>query len=192
MDSIQEIRNRVTNSKRNEETQYKSNKISEDLECPEKVWKTAKSFMGWKSTGTPDQLEADGRLETKPSKIAKLMNDFFIGKVLTIRNGLRWVPENLSVCKDIMKEKRCKLSLKHVTVETVCKLLKKLKSSKSTSVDELDSYAVKISADLIAKPLHHIITLSIMQKQFPEAWILRKFYPCTRKEVFSKEKITAQ
>ena len=179
---FKKVRNKVTNSKRNEETKYKSKKISEDLDFPEKVWKTAKSFMGWKSTGTPDQLEVDGKLETKPCRIAKLMNDFFIEKVLTIRNGLRWVSENLSVCKDIMKEKICKLSLRHVTVETVCKLLKKLKSSKSTSVDELDSYAVKISADIIAKPLHHIITLSIMQSKFPSSWKYSKLIPLHKKE----------
>ena len=123
--------------------------------------------MGWKTIGTPNQLEVDGKLETKPKRISKLMNEFFIDKVLTIRNGLRKVPENMRKCWEIMRGKKCKLNLSHVTVDTVSKLLKKLKSSKSTSVDELDSYTVKLSADKIARPLHHIITLSIMQNKFP-------------------------
>ena len=176
-----QFRNRVTKSKRNDEIKYKSKKISEDLDSPEKVWKTAKSFMGWKSTGTPNQLEVDGKLETKPSRLAELMNNFFIDKVVTIRNGLKKVPETVTQCLKIMKDKQCKLSLGHVTVETVLKLLKKLKNSKSTSVDELDSYAVKIGADIIAKPLHHIITLSIMQKKFPAGWKHTKLIPLHKK-----------
>ena len=70
------LRNKINNTKKSEERSYKSNKITEDLDSPEKVWKTSKLFMGWKSTGTPNQLEVDGQLVTKPISIAKLMNDF--------------------------------------------------------------------------------------------------------------------
>ena len=175
------LRNKINNQKKNEERNFKSTKISEDLESPEKVWKTAKSFMGWKSTGTPDQLEVEGKLETKPSTIATLMNDFFIDKVQTIRDGLRQVPENLRECLNLMEGKSCKLGLRHVTVDTVNKLLKKLKNSRSTGVDELDNYAIKISADHIAEPLHHIITLSIMQNKFPTSWKSTKLIPLHKK-----------
>ena len=178
---FRKFRNRVTNSKRNDENKYKSRKITEDQESPDKVWKTAKSFMGWKTTGSPSQLEVDGKLETKPSRLANLMNDFFIDKVVTIRNGLKKVPECVRECWKIMEGKDCSLSLRHVTVDKVCKLIKKLKGSKSTSVDELDSYAVKIAADILAKPLHHIITLSLMQKKFPSGWKYTKLIPLHKK-----------
>ena len=180
-EKFKKLRNKINNEKKKEEKNYKASKISEDLECPGKVWKTAKSFMGWKTTGTPSQLEVDGKLETRPSAIAKLMNDFFIGKVQTIRNNLRKAPQNLRECSNLMKEKMCKLSLNHVTIETVRKLLKQLKNSKSTSVDELDSYSVKIAADHIAKPLHHLITLSIMQNRFPTSWKYTKLIPLHKK-----------
>ena len=60
-------------------------------------------------------------------------------------------------------------------------LLKGLKNSRSKSVDELDSYSVKISVDHIAKPLHHIITLSLMQNKFPTAWKYTKVIPLHKK-----------
>ena len=180
-ENYKKLRNKINNSKKHDEKNYKSRKISEDLQFPDRVWKTAKSFMGWKSTGTPNQLEVDGKLETKASKIAQVMNDFFIDKVQAIRNGLRQVPENLVECLKIMRGKRCSLVLNHVTVDTVCKLLKQLKSGTSASVDELDSYAVKLSADYIAKPLHHIITLSIMQSKFPTGWKNTKLIPLHKK-----------
>ena len=34
--------------------------MAETLDSPDIVWKTAKSFIGWKSTGTPTQLKVNG------------------------------------------------------------------------------------------------------------------------------------
>ena len=176
------LRNRVTKNKRKDEINYKSQKISEVSNTPEKVWKTAKAFMGWKSTGTPNQLEVDGKLEGKASNIAKIMNNYFIDKVVTIRNQLKRVPANLSECWKIMEGKQCKLGLNYVSVESVKKLLKNLKNSKSTGVDGLDSYSVKLGADIIARPLHHIITLSLMQNKFPKGWKYTKLIPLHKKQ----------
>ena len=61
------------------------------------------------------------------------------------------------------------------------KLLMNLKNSKSTSVDELDNYAVILSADHIAEPLHHLITLSIMQNKFPTSWKYTNLIPLHKK-----------
>ena len=90
-----------------------------------------------------------------------------------------------------MRNKQCKLSLKHVTVLKVNKLLKKLKNSRSTSIDELDNYCVKLAADIIDKPLHHIITLSILQNKFPSSWKVSKVIPL-HKIVNLRAKITGQ
>ena len=68
------------------------------------------------------------------------------------------------------------------TVAKVNKLLKKLKNSRSCSIDELDNFCIKISADLICKPLHHIITLSILQSKFPASWKFSKVIPLHKKE----------
>ena len=94
---------------------------------------------------------------------------------------MRKVSEKLEHCKDIMVEKRCSIDVKHVTVDTAKKLIKNLKPSRSTSVDELDSFSVKLAAEHIAEPLHHIITLSIMQKKFPTSWKYTKLIPLHKK-----------
>ena len=59
--------------------------------------------------------------------------------------------------------------------------LENLKNSRSTSIDELDNFSVKLAADHIAHPLHHIITLSILQKTFPSAWKYSKVIPLHKK-----------
>ena len=82
------------------------------------------------------------------------MNNFFIGKVQNIRNGMVDTQEDLTECNRLMSGKNCNISLSHISVETVRKLLKSLQSGKNTSVDELDSFSVKLSADHIAEPVH--------------------------------------
>ena len=49
-------------------------------------------------------------------------------------------------------------------------------------MDGLINYVSRIGADVIAEPLHHIITLSIMQESFPEAWKCSKVVPIFKKD----------
>ena len=176
------FRNRINNRKKNEEQVYKTEKITENLDSASKTWKTAKMFMDWKTTGTPHQIEVSGRLVTSARQIATFMNEFFIDKVQRIRGAMAPSVHNFSACTRIMSNKHAKLSLKHVSLEQVKKLLKNLKNSHSTSIDELDNFAVKVSADIIAEPLHHVIVLSINQNKFPTAWKYSKVIPLHKKE----------
>ena len=130
-----------------------------------------RSFVEWTSPGPPSQLEVEDKkkitLVTKAKDLAKAMNEFFISKVQTIIRGLRNVPEDLTGCRKVMQGRKLALSLKFLTVKKVRAVLKSLKNKTSTSVDQLDNYAVKLAADYIADPLHHVITLSILQQKFP-------------------------
>ena len=110
------------------------------------------------------------------------MNQYFVDKVRAIRDSLRDFPANLMQCFNTMRNKTCSAELRHVSLKTVSEMLKNLKNSRSTAVDGLDNFAVKLSADYIAKPLHHIITLSIMQNKFPSSWKYSKLIPLHKKE----------
>ena len=175
-------RNKINNRKKKEEINYKSGKMAETYDSPDLVWKTAKSFMGWKSTGTPTQLKVDNQLITSAKKIAQLMNEYFLNKVDRIRAGMPAAAFDTSKIRDFMLNKTCKLSFKNVTVLKVKKLLKSLSNSRSTGVDELDNFSVKLAADYIAQPLHHIVTLSLTQKKFPSSWKFSKVLPLHKKE----------
>ena len=176
------LRNKITNKKRNEEEAYKKRKIAENLGSAEKTWQITKGFMGWRKLGSPGQLIVNNSLIRKPAEVASCMNDFFLEKVAKISKKLSHSKKpNLKACSDIMKDKNCKLSLQYVTVNKVKKLLKKLKNSKCAAVDGLDNYTLKLAADVVAKPLHHIITLSIMQMKFPTHWKHAKIIPLHKK-----------
>ena len=146
--------------------------MAEVADKPDIVWKHAKSFMG--STGIPTQLKVGNELVTSAKKIAKHMNEFFLNKVETIRAGIASVRFNMSKVNGIMLDKTCHLELQHVSLVKVTKTLKSLINSRSTGIDELDSYSVKLAADLIA--------LSIKQKRFPKSWKYSKVIPLHKKE----------
>ena len=83
--------------------------------------------------------------------------------------------------QEIMVGKNCKMKLDHVDVPKVLKILKSLSNSRSTGIDELDNFSVKLAAELIAQPIHHIISLSIIQNKFPYSWKYSKVLPLHKK-----------
>ena len=100
------LRNKINNMKGKEERLYKQKKVEENIEDTAKVWKVTKTFMGWKTTGSPTQLEEKGKLITSAKVIAQVMNEFFIDKVRLIRKNMKKVAINLVPCMKIMQEKR--------------------------------------------------------------------------------------
>ena len=181
--AYKQVRNKVNNKKKYEEKSFKSHLIASSLGCPSKLWSSAKNLMDWKQVGgPPTQLSIDGVMVTSPSKIAKEMNEFFLNKVEKIRQGIRNIPNLLTGPKKVMQNKNCQLDFKAVSVKKINQLIKLMKISRSTSIDELDNFCLKISADIIDIPIHHIITLSISQKKFPESWKLSKVIPLHKKD----------
>ena len=80
-----------------------------------------------------------------------------------------------------MFSKNCLLELSFVSVKKVEEFIRNIKSSKAVAIDGLDSYSLKIAAKFVAVPIHHIITLSFMQQQFPSAWKFSKVLPLHKK-----------
>ena len=178
---FKDCRNKVNNMKKYDERNYKREKMKESSEDPSSMWRTAKTFMNWKSPGTPSQIEINNSLITSAGLIATHMNQFFVDKVRLIRASMAQVVTNLGHIKNIMENKRCKLSLGHVSEEKVLKLLRSLSNSRSLAIDELDNFSVKLAAEVIARPMHHIITLSIIQEKFPSSWKFAKVLPLHKK-----------
>ena len=179
---FKKLRNTINNRIKYEERTYKSKIMRDNSDNPSKCWQLAKTFMNWNTAaGSPTQLESEGRLVLKAAEIASIMNKFFIDKVSKIRDCIENVPTSFVKCYTMMRGKRCKLSLQHVSIKSVYKILKGLKTSKSTSIDGLDNFSTSLSAEIICKPLHHIITLALMQQKFPTLWKNSKVIPLHKK-----------
>ena len=174
-------RNKVNNKKKYDEMQYKKQKLEANKYSPEATWKLSKKFMNWKSVGSQHKIISNNILLLKAIEVAECINVYFYKKIQDIIEGIDsmvWDPEN---CKKVMEHKTCKLSLKYPTRFEVLKILKNLSNSKCSAIDGLDNFIVKMSCDEIVNPLHHIITLSVMQEQFPQDWKKAKVLPLHKK-----------
>ena len=116
-------RNRVNNRKGYDELIYKQQKFEDCKDSPDQTWKCAKNFMKWKSTGSPTQIEVEGKLVTKAADIAMHMNNFFVNKVKMLRSSMQTVAWHLTTCMQIMVGKTCKLGLTHVSTRKVNTLI---------------------------------------------------------------------
>ena len=176
------LRNRVNNKKFSDEYVYKSEVLKENSTSSAKTWSTVKKFMNWGNASTPREINDNGMTIRKSLDIANCMNNFFVDKVSNLRTKIPKVPFSASNCQEIMKNKDCALDIKHVSQFKIMKIIKSFGNSKSTAIDGLDTFSIKMAAEIISKPVHHIITLSIMQKTFPSAWKAAKVIPLHKKE----------
>ena len=74
-----------------------------------------------------------------------------------------------------------KFSLKPVSREKLRKLIKRMKGGKSSGVDCIDSYSLKLAAPLIEDALEHLINLSITTAKFASIWKPQLIFPQHKK-----------
>ena len=89
--------------------------------------------------GTPTQIRVDNQLVSLTKRMAQCFNEFFIGKVESIRSNMP--PGIFLIVKlnEILSNRNCKMQLNHVSLSKVKKVLKSLSNSRSTGLDELDN-----------------------------------------------------
>ena len=76
-----------------------------------------------------------------------------------------------------MRNRTCSFRLKAVHPETVEQILSNLKNSKSSGLDSIDTYCLKLAGQNIIPSLTHIINLSIETHEFPTCWKIAKIIP---------------
>ena len=80
-----------------------------------------------------------------------------------------------------MENKKGKLGLQFPSKKQVLNILRNLSNSKCSAIDGLDNFSLKIASNIIVDPIHHIISLSIMQGRFPNEWKKAKVIPLHKK-----------
>ena len=119
---------------------------------------------------TEDGKEIEKNIETKledESSIASNFNKYFaeIGKNLASK--IQYTGDK-NIHSFLTKNITSKLTLKKTTEEEVLDIIKSLKTKKSSGVDNISSFLLKIISSHIAYPLHNIINKSIANGIFPE------------------------
>ena len=113
--------------------------------------------------------------------MADIQNEYYIHKVRDIRRNMpRQKNDPLSTLRRIMNGRTASFSVSAVSPEEVDKIIRTPKNSKSSVIDNLDTYIIKLSRELIVPSICHIVNLSILSKKFPTKWKIAKVIPCCR------------
>ena len=177
------VRNTATNSMRKDKTSWEKNQLDNLQNSPTDLWRNVKGWMGWKNSGPPTQLVYKGEMVTSPQGLADSMNAFFIGKVEGLIENLPQASgDPLKTLKRLMENRTCTFHLQTVHPDEVLKIVKALKMSKSTGLDSIDAWTLKLVIHDILPALTHVLNLSITSLVFPDIWKLSKVIPLIKKD----------
>ena len=101
--------------------------------------------------------------------MAKKFNVFFKEKVKNLAAGIKTDPDinPFSRLKEKVKDLNLKFNLKTVSEEAVLKILRLLKSKKSSGNDGITAEIIKMGSKVLVVPLTYIINFSIVTGKFP-------------------------
>ena len=72
-------------------------------------------------------------------------------------------------------------SLKPITKDAFQKIMKKLKGNRSSGIDFIDGYSIKLASPIIEDILIHLVNLSIVKSHYPQLWKSSKINPHFKK-----------
>ena len=177
------LRNTATRSMRRDKDVWEKQQLDNFENSPTDLWRNVKGWMGWKNTGPPSQLFYRGEMVTSPQGLANSMNSFFTGKVNDLRANLPHPSgDPLEPLRSVMSSRACHLSLKSVHPDEVLKIVKELKNTKSTGLDDIDATTLKLVISDILPAVTHVINLSLLNLEFPNKWKLAKVVPLLKKD----------
>ena len=172
------LRNRITNILREEKSQWQKNKLEQLGNNSSSIWKNVKHWLGWTTGGPPTQLISEGNMFSKPKDLARIMNNFFVNKVKVLRQNLpNDAGDPLALTRRLMSERQCSFKFTSVHPDEVNKIIENLKNSKSSGIDNIDTYIIKLARKELVPVITHIINLSLTQSHFPEIWKTAKTIP---------------
>ena len=164
--------------------EYHERDFGED-ETIQKSWKTAKDILGMQKNLSPTSIIHEGETITSPAKIANLFNNFFVSKVKALREKTATEPKVDPIQRlQNWVNKRGTLpafTLKRIDLQTLRKILKRMKGKRSHGVDNIDSYSIKLAGPLIEDSLLHLINLSIEKEKFSSNWKPQLIFPLHKK-----------
>ena len=161
-----DLRNKTTHLIRESKRSYYSNVINANKKDQGKLWKTLKSVISSsKKSSHIGSLETTTGLKQEPQEIAHGFSEHFHTAIMKIRNNLQAVFTQLRLPRT-----RAIFQLTTVEEDLVCSELRKIKTSKSTGLDNIPARLLKDGAIVISKPLTVLINRSLVEGAIPSEW----------------------
>ena len=106
------------------------------------------------------------------------MNEFFLSKIVKLQQRIPSSDSDpIYRLREVLQNRRCIFSLRPVSPEEVRKIIAGLKNTKSTGMDYINTWVIKLIATDIVPAVTHIVNLSITNQEFPQSWKIAKVVP---------------
>ena len=160
----------MTSQIRKENIDHNNNRVKE-ANSESEIWKIVNEVNKPKNENEWN-MSINGKVESDEQKIAEAFNDYFVNKIVKLKDNIEQsdVVDPLDKLKTKMEGNTCKFSLKSIKKKKLIKIMKKLKKKKSAGVDGLSQDMLTLGAYLLATPLSTIINKSITDGVFPNEW----------------------
>ena len=130
--------------------------------------KKIRSYLGWGNSGGSPTMLTDpntGQQTNSPKNMANIQNQFYADKVSKIRQKLPKIGDPTKTLRDMMNKRphprQQGLTLKAVSPSVINNIIRQLKISKSSGLDNLDTYIIKLIRPYIVPVVTHIVNTSI-------------------------------
>ena len=187
-------RNKCTNLLRESQTKYFEN-INDGRD--KHFWKVIKPFMNDKGNhGIEDYiLEENGQIIQDPKAIGNVFCDYYTHIVENttgskplefqfsenddkIKSIIDFYATHSSIDRIKQSNHNLNFAIPEASEEDIRNIILKLDVSKANGVDKISAKIVKLSIDIISKPLHTIINRCIKKGKFPDIMKIARIIPC--------------
>ena len=187
--SYKKLRNYIVNRLESDRLAYYRTKFYADNPSTSDVWRQANNYLNTSSSSnssSPSLIVQDGKVYTKPRDIANAINDAFIKKVSKLCEK---VTDTVTVCplerlRNFLAKKSVpanQFELKTITKQELRQILRRRKGNRSSGIDYIDGFSIKLAAPLIEDVLLHLVNLSIQSISYPSSWKFNKVIPHFKK-----------
>ena len=177
MKNYKKLRNTALYLQRRDEKSYFEELINNDGVA--NPWNVVNKVFKTDSRQEKITLKVNETKIDNPKDVANVLNNAFVDKIERLRRGLKVERDRsfLDPLHNSVSSECNKFKLKTVTESQVVKAVKKLKSKKSSGLDDISSKVIKSCIEVIKVPLTRCINSSIVCGKFPEALKVAKVTP---------------
>ena len=169
--AYKQSRNRCNNSMKKAKANFYKEQLNENSSNPKRFWESIKKVFPSKERATVPNTKNNLNL-------AKIFSTWFssvVGKLKRKEMPLKDIIWGEAPKK--LRRTAKTFRFEYVSVVFVRKKLKQLKRTKATGLDNLPPSMLKDTADVICKPLCHLINLSLKTGTFPSTWKKARVIP---------------
>ena len=123
---------------------------------------------------------ANAQMDCFKEKIERLMRNLLGGRV----DLLKWLVAAKS--KWSRNENVPTFQLREITLDEMIKLISRLSNLTAFGVDLIDVMSVKLATQHLAKPIKHLINVSLMEGTYASKWKLAKIFPLLKDKELDK------